>query len=646
MKQQLSDEQQLIVDEWTQNGGAIIVNASAGSGKTRVLTECVRALLEESLKEKFQILCMTFTVKSAEEMQERLKTVKGIKDRTYISNLHTFALRILKSYRRELGYTEMPHVIENRNDQKAILKQVFAENPDLMEAYLVGKDKKSQEKLIDITLNVIADGKKRLFFTDADTFQYQLENHDEDKHKLLFMFKDYNDRLRNQNLIDYDDMLLLAWRILTEKPHVARIYQRLYKYVLIDEGQDLSYAQYQLIKALCGDEIKNILMVGDRNQSINGFAGADKKYMFEYFKNEFNADERQITENYRSSKSVLQVANLIIEGKHKINDNQHFIGNFQPMEFENERQEAEWIINKIHETLTWEDEQFEGKVTLEKIAILARNKYVFNELKNVLNEDEDLKNNYFVKQGADTLAPESNFMKIFDLGTRIVTNPNGKVYLRSLYNVLKIKKQDLPSNGISKTGLEILTNLKKYIPENSNIDTLTYSVLIDSWTRLNDNIKHFTTILNALKTHTDNLDEKERANAILDIEEWQQAWKKYIRNSSASHKSLADFKRFIALGYTKVNKEQGLTLATVHTTKGLEYDIVFLMGMCEGTFPDYRANTPQAIEEERNNAYVAVTRAKRHLYITYPKNKMMPWGSSRFQQKSRFIKPIFEVQTV
>jgi len=645
MKQQLSDEQQFIVNEWTENGGAMIVSAPAGSGKTRVLTESVRRILEESPKEKFRVLCMTFTVKAAEEMQERLKTVRGIKDRAFINNLHTFGLGVLKSYKHELGYTEMPHIIENINDQKAILREVFAENPDLNQ-FLMQMDEKNRKKQITKALDVIGKAKKKLIFIDVDYFQYELENHSEDDHKWLFMYKDYNDRLRNQNLIDYDDMLLLAWRILTEKPHIARIYQRLYKYVLIDEGQDLSYAQYQLIKALCGDKIKNILMIGDRNQSINGFSGADKKYMFEYFKNEFNAVEKEIIQNYRSSKSVLKAANLIIAGKHQINENQHFEGNMQPMEFGDERQEAEWIINKIHEALTWNSEEFEGKVTLEKIAVLARNRYVFNELKKTLDEDESLKNNYFLKQGNEPLKPESNFMKIFDLGTRIVTNPNGKVYLRSLYNVLKIKKQDFPSNGIDKTGLEILTDLKNYIPENNNIDTPTYSVLIDAWTRLNDNIKHFTTILDDLKMHTDNLDEKERANAMLDIEEWQRAWKKYIRNSSASHKSLADFKRFIVLGYTKTQKGEGLTLATVHTTKGLEYDIVFLMGMCDGTFPDYRANTPQAIEEERNNAYVAVTRAKRHLYITYPKNKMMPWGSSKFQQKSRFIKPIFEVQTV
>ncbi len=640
MKQQLSDEQQHIVDEWTQNGGAMIVNASAGSGKTRVLTECVRKLLDESPKEKFGVLCMTFNVKAAEEMQERLNH----KERALVSNFHSFALQIIRSYKHELGYTEMPHVIENPNDQKAILREVFRENPELS-ALIIQMDKKAQEKQITTSHNRIIKAKKKLFFYDENTFEYELQNISENNQKWAFMLKDYNDRLCSQNLIDYDDMLLLAWRILSEKPHVARIYQRLYKYVLIDEGQDLTYAQYELIKAFCGDKIKNILMVGDRNQSINGFAGADKKYMFEYFKNEFNVVEKQITENYRSSKKVLEAANLIIEGKHSINGNQHFEGKVQPMEFDNERQEAEWIVNKIHETLTWEKEEFEGKVTLEKIAILARNRYVFNELKNVLNEDEALKNNYFFKQGTYTLSPESDFMKTFDLGTRIVTNPNGKVYLKSLYKLLKIKKQNLPSNGITKTGLEILKDLKKHINENSNIGTSTYDVLLNSWESLDDDIKHFTNILQDLKIYTENLNEKERANAILDIEEWQQAWKKYIRNSSAKHKTLADFKRFAALGYTKANKEKGLTLATIHTTKGLGYDIVFLIGVCDGTLPDYRAKTSQAIQEERNNAYVAVTRAKRHLYITYPKSKMMPWGDIKAQNKSRFVRPIFEMQT-
>lgn len=637
MKQQLSKEQENIVQEWTNKGGAMIVEAPAGSGKTRVLTESVRKVLEDTPKENFRIICLTFTVKAAEEMKERLKLLGKQKERTFISNLHTFALHILKNYKHEIGYSEMPHIIENIDDQKAILKEVIIQNPILSPYLEEFNNNKQQSELVIKCLNWISKQKRNLVFLDDDTFEYE-----DWTEKRVVLYKSYNDQLKNQNLIDFDDLLLIAWRILSEKPQVARLYQRLYKYVLIDEGQDLNYAQYELIKALCGEKIKNILMVGDANQAIHGYAGADKKYMFEFFKIDYNAECRNIKQNYRSSQKVLQAANSVMPNQSSLSNNQHFEGVLETLSFENENQEASFIINKIKEAITWKREEFEGEVTLSKIAILARNRFVFNILKENLDREEKLKNSYFLKKGSNILIPESTFMKIFDLGTRIIANPNGKVYVKNLFHILKINKKLIQLNGISKKdGLDILIYLKKYFDQNCPISTEDYQTLIQSWTNLNRGMNYFLPVLDNLTKYSENLEIEERQNTLLDIKEWRQAWKKYIRNTSSSHKSLADFKRFTALGFAKEEKEDGLTLATIHTTKGLEFDIVFLMGMCDGTFPDYRATTEKALTEEQNNVYVAITRAKRHLYISYPKSKMMPWGSPRSQQQSRFVESIY-----
>lgn len=623
LMQYLSDEQQHIVKTWTTEGEAMIVEAPAGSGKTRVLTECVRVILEQTPKEKFRILCITFTNKAAEEMQERLAQVKGIKDRVFIGTIHGFGLSILKAYRHELGYEEMPHIVEREYDKKEILKKVFDQSSILE---LNEKD----EIVLTNSLKWISERKRELVFLDNEVTEYS----DWD-FKDVHLYKEYNNQLRNQNLIDFDDILLLAWHILSEKPHIASLYQRLYKYVLVDEAQDLNFAQYQLIKVFCGDNIKNILMVGDENQAIYGYAGASKDYMFKHFMEDFSAKSEKIVFNYRSSKKIIELANQIMP-KNTKNVEQHFEGVAEICEFKDELAEAEWIINKIKELLTISSDEFEGQVTLEKIAVLARNRFVFKKLQECLDKDQELSNQYSLKKGADTLTPESNFMKLFDLGTRLLTNRYGDVYLNQLVSLLKINHKNISNH--SQNGLELLTSFRDKLSDNSPVTHIIYGYLLESWKNLHESINRFYHILDGMKKHTEDLVEDERDLAQKDIEEWRGAWDSYVRNVPANSKSLADFRRYTAMGFNKSNQvNRGLTLATIHTVKGLEFDIVFLMGMNQGTFPDYRSLQGKALEEEKNNAYVAITRAKRYIYITYPKRKMMPWGSEKEQERSQFL---------
>ncbi len=628
--QHLSGEQQQIVKTWTKNGGAMIVEAPAGSGKTRVLTECVRTILEQTPKETFHILCVTFTNKVAEEMQDRLEGIRGIRERVFIGTIHAFSLSVLKAYRHELGYEEMPHIVERENDRKEILESVLIQSPILARYY--SQKTEGAEQILTNLLRWISERKKELLFLGDDVVEYK----DLD-FEYIHLYKEYSNQLRNQNLIDYEDILLLAWRILSEKSHVASIYQRLYKRVLIDEAQDLNFAQYQLIKMLCGDIIKDIIMIGDGKQAIHSYAGANKKYMFEHFQKDFSAQKKEMRFNYRSSKKIVELANKIVPRETESAE-QHFEGVAEVREFENETIEANWIVSKIKALLEVSGNEFDGQVTLEKITVLARNKFVFTELRNILDNDSQLATQYSLKKGSETLVPESDFMKLFDLGTRLLTNRYGDVYLSQFQNLLKIPHGNIVDR--SQSGWNLLNSFKDQL-QNSPILTTYNNCLLPCWQKLETSIDQFSVVLGELKQYTDSIDENERDLAQKDIEEWQQAWNSYVRNVPPNSKSLADFRRYAAMGFNKNNQSnKGLTLATVHTAKGLEFDIVFLMGMNQGTFPDYRSLVGRALEEEKNNAYVAVTRAKRYIYVSYPKYKMMPWRLLKQQQPSEFIKNI------
>lgn len=638
-KQVLSPEQEAIIDTWINSGEPLVVEASAGSGKTRVLTESVRRVIEDSPKEKFKILCLTFTNKAAEEMMERLSDVKNRKERLFIGTTHAFALEILKSRKHELGMDEMPQIIDKESDRKEILTEVILSNPILSQHYLKAPEnenislKKHQSDLLDKCLNFISRKKQKLIWLDDTTDSYPDKDWTPSRANL---YRDYNALLRNQNLIDYDDILLLAWKVVSERPAVANLYQRIYKYVLVDEAQDLSFAQYELIKALCGNKIRKVLLVGDSNQAIHGYAGASSKYMKCNFIEDFDltdANKKRINYNYRSSKAVIKIASEL-SGMQLEESDSYYEGKADFLEFKNEADEAEWVVQTLHQIVGKSDEQYDGELTLDKIAILGRNRFVFNELQKKLQNDEVLQNKFFLKSGTEILDPESITIKIFDLGTRVLCNERAYVYFNKLLDLLHISYDQV---GEDRGGLSGITD----ILNKSSIDFIPDTVkegIIQAWNKIETDINRFPEILDELSSVTNNLlEENEKALALNDIDEWREAWSKYIRSVPANAKSMSDFRRFLAMGIAQTKNRNGLTLATIHTVKGLEFHVVFLIGVGDGTFPDYRAIRKNTLNEEKNNAYVAVTRAKRELYITYPLEKSVPWGKIN-QMKSRFFK--------
>ncbi|MDC9722290.1 MAG: ATP-dependent helicase, partial [Urechidicola sp.] len=426
--------------------------------------------------------------------------------------------------------------------------------------------------------------------------------------------------LRTQNAIDYDDLLSLAHKIFAKFPKVASLYRRSFFAICVDEAQDLNYAQYQFLKALTNNELKNVMMVGDPNQAIFHFNGSSPDYMDKEFVKDFNPQIIELTENYRSSKAVLKAANKLIPNTKSI-EKVAKQGVFKLYKVDNENSEAKWVINKINEIISSKtNSEIEGEISYEKIAVLARNKYLFKSL-----EEEFQKINlpYYYKMTPGALKFESQIMQIFDLALKIKLNPADNLHLIRLLKLLSLNLE----NNIELS--EIISHLEE--SEQKQIVELVKS--------LDVNGSNFIKNIDNYKKQISESNDNEKKMIFNDIDELVKHWHIYAKNTD--NKSLHQFKNAMALGKTHpMTEHNGITLSTVHTMKGQEFDIVFIIGMDDETFPDYRAVRAGGVEltQEKNNLYVAFTRSKRWLYVTYPAQRTMPWGDVKRRKISRFLK--------
>lgn len=610
----LSENQKKIV--FADDGPRVVI-ASAGSGKTRVLTERVRFLLQNR-SGRFKILALTFTNKAAEEMQERLSDIPNISDRTFIGTIHHFCLDLIRSKGSSIGIDQMPIIFESDQDRKQVLLQALDSNLSL-KSQLERRPKKEQATILANTLESIGIKKRSLYGLHSE--QQTAES------STLEVFNDYNRLLALQNAIDFDDVICLAYRILSERPAVASLYRRIFKYICVDEAQDLNFAQYELIRALCGEDNRNVLLVGDPNQAIYGFNGSDKRFMTERFPRDFGGETLELQENYRSSKAVLDVANAISPGA--LDSTKAVIsGEFKIKGFESELEEASAVANKIETMLSQGvHPDIEGAVNYESFCVLARNKYVFRHLESQLNERSIP---FFFKRTGTALGAESDLLTAFDLGLRVLSNPIDRLHFNQLLELFEISTDaaDWEGDALNRLGL-----IRGLLDTKSKAD---FQVVYTALETVERNITGYTKALDLLAEHISTGDGKEKdadekALTLADIEMFRSTWANYLRSSSVEERNLAGFRNYRSLGLgTQGNiAESGITLGSVHSVKGLEFDIVFLLGMNDGVFPDYRAvrSGGAALEEERNNAFVAVTRSKRLLYVTYPQFRFMPWDA-------------------
>lgn len=604
----LSSKQQGIVG---LNDGAFLILASAGSGKTRVLTERIKRLSESP---DGRILAITFTNKAAAEIRERLGTDVKIKKNVFVGTFHSFCQSILELRFKLLGYTKMPHIFEDDGDRIELIKQAIKSVPYFDSIYNDLEPKKKNEYTYN-ALQFISTVKREVL--TAEKLAEDSENNE-----FQYLYETYQDILKSNNAIDFDDIIRLVYELFTNNESVANLYQKSYSYVCIDECQDLNKLQYYLLKSLCGNTIKNVMMVGDPNQAIYGFNGSASSYMQKDFVSDFHATEITLDENYRCSKSVIEASNVLMNLNIEA-INYVIPGLFEIYQASSENDEGQFVLKEIKKLLKLKShEDIEGEISFDKISILGRNRFVFKQVEELLVSDGIP---FYYKSGNAGTKFSSISMIIFDLFFRVKINPLDKLHQKRLEDILKV--DDINNlKDLETSNFPIASNIK---------------FVLDSTSMENIHLK-----IGELRSlfESASLEDDEKKMTIDELNDFSNHLTQYRKQNIKP--SLEGFKSALALGLTNSssNKETGICLSTVHTMKGQESEIVFLIGMDDGTFPDYRAINKggEELQQEKNNTYVAFTRAKRFLFVSYPEKRLMPWGDYKTRTISRFLKPLIQ----
>lgn len=600
----LTSKQQEIVDFID---GPLLVTAGPGSGKTRVLTHRITNIINTR---KGKVLALTFSNKAAEEISERIKSQSHMEsyNRVQVGTIHSFCLDVVTNKGNQIGLPSGLSVIESTNDKLELLKKV----------YISLSGNLPEDNKLQNTLNNIQGYKQK--FISPEMIKKNINNLD-----FINIYESYNNILLSNRVIDFDDILFYAYRILVERPKVADNYTRLYKYIMIDEAQDLNLTQYKIIKALARD-FKNIMFVGDSAQSIYGFNGSDSKIMTQIFVQDYNPKKFSLFENFRSTSKIIEAANKI-QPHSESRSVYPLEGELGISQFDDEKKEAVWIANKIESLLAVGSPWIEHEIDLKDIAIIGRNRYLFSKIEEVFrNRNID----YTFGAPSTNLECETMEMRIFEMGMRVLVNPFDDLHYGQVNSYLQ--RANDPNDLLD----DLLNNSE--INNNELNIRLIYSI-IDAWNCLNNDKEEFIRALNIIENSVleQELDENFKFLIQNDIELWRSRWYKYCQQSVRGERNLSYFRNQVSLGKMNTDKLSGVSLLTVHMSKGLEFEVVFIIGLTDGTFPDYRANTNAQIKEELNNMFVAITRAKRECFLTFPRQKMMPWGATKRQYPSEYL---------
>lgn len=616
--------------------GPVLLLAGAGSGKTRVLTHRIAYLIDELGVNSWNIMAITFTNKAAGEMKERVENLVGVgSDSIWVTTFHSTCVRILRRYADRIGY-DNNFAIYDTDDQKTVMKEVCKrlqiDTKQLKERTILGAISSAKDELIsppEYELNAAGDYRKQ---------------------KIALAYREYQETLRKNNAMDFDDLIMKTVELFKTDQEVLASYQKRFKYIMVDEYQDTNTAQFELIRLLAAGT-RNLCVVGDDDQSIYKFRGANIRNILDFEKVYPEAVVIRLEQNYRSTQNVLDAANAVIKNntgrKEKTLWTDHGNGNrIHFRQFDNAYEEAEFVADDIA------GKKRNGIADYGDCAVLFRT-----------NAQARLLEERFVVEGIPyNVVGGVNFYarkEIKDLLAYLKTIDNGR-------DDLAVKRIiNIPKRGI---GAATIAKVQDYadLHEISFYEALCQADEVTGLTsKTAEKLKPFVNLINVFRSKVDFYGIKELLEDVIettgyvkeleasdeeDAEARIENIDELISKAAAFEEThdqptLGEFLEEVALVADIDNVEEGnnrVLLMTIHSAKGLEFSHVYMTGMEDGIFPSYMtivSDDPDEIEEERRLAYVGITRAKEDLTLCYAKMRMVR-GETQMNAVSRFVREI------
>lgn len=607
--------------------GPLLILAGAGSGKTKVLTMKVAYLISEKNIVPSSILAITFTNKASKEMKDRIVKLLGkVAYEIKISTFHSFGLTVIKDNYSYLGLKKNFTILDS-DDTLTLIKKIVKEmelNPKLY-------DPKAIRNRISGAKNELLDSNKYETYANTDYEKIVLE-----------VYRSYEQRLKKSSSLDFDDLLMLPIKLFNENPKILKEYQEKYKYILIDEYQDTNEAQYLLTKMISAKR-QNICVVGDPDQSIYSFRGSNYKNILNFERDYKNAKTIKLEKNYRSTKTILDVANDIIKNNKFRKDKDLWTDNKEGEKIkyhrcENEKDEGYYIVNEIKKL----------NLPLSETAVLYRTNAQSRNIEDALLREripyKVVGSFYFYKR-----------KEIKDL----------IAYLKMLYNedddasllrVINVPKRGIGTKTIENLSIKSISNNESIYNSINSGKELEFKKIIEELKLIKENVS-LTDLIDLILDKTGIREEYlnegnvESEIRLENLEEFKSITRNFEEENGTN--SLEEFLYTISLvsdAEEYKNNNDTVTLMTVHSAKGLEFDNVFIVGLEETIFPHVNSlEDVQQLEEERRLCYVAVTRAKKRLWLTNAKQRML-FGMNKENSESRFLSEIdkskLETETV
>lgn len=613
--------------------GPLLVLAGAGSGKTRVLTHRVAYLIREKGIAPWNIMAITFTNKAAGEMRERVdKLVEQGAEAVWVATFHSSCVRILRRHIEYLGY-DTNFTIYDTDDQKTLMKKVFKsleiDPRQYKERAVMGVISSAKDKLIspeEFELNAAGDFRKK---------------------KIGEIYKEYQKQLKKNNALDFDDLIVKTVELLEQYEEVRNYYQERFRYIMVDEYQDTNYAQFKLVSLLAG-KYKNLCVVGDDDQSIYKFRGADIENILNFEECFPGAKVIKLEQNYRSTGNILNAANEVIRHNRGRKDKTLWTSNGEGSkvrfrQFDQAYEEADAVVKDIR------DQGYDYK----DCAVLYRT----NAQSRLLEEKCLLYNIPYRLVGGVNFYQRK---EIKDILAYLKTIANGKDDLAVL-RIINVPKRGIGAASVAKA--EIFASANGY----SMYDAFARVRAIPSMGKAAEKIQGFVDLIEGFRQKLEDdtyslraliedvlestgyraeLEEEGAVEAETRLENIEELINKAVSyESERENPSLAEFLEEVAL-VADVDRmddsEDRVTLMTLHSAKGLEFDHVYLCGMEDGLFPSMMAiasDDKDAVEEERRLCYVGITRAKKDLLLTAARQRMVN-GETRYSKISRFLEEI------